>query len=200
MSKIICIGRQFGSGGHRIAKQVAENLGIPYFDKEILAKAAELSGLPEKILENAEERTANPLLFKIYYEGNLQEHYGKNVFDIIYEVEKQIILETAAKGDCVFVGRCAGEILKKETDHNVLNVFVAAPMEYRIENTIKTDGLSEKSAADKIRKMDKARKTYHNYYTGKDWGKPSDYDMMFNSAELGDESIVRMLCKLYESR
>jgi len=197
MSKILCVGRQFGSGGHQIAKQAAERLGIPYYDKDLLEKAAEISGISKQILEKAEERAVNPLLYGLYYEGNLKEHYGKSANDIIYAVQKLLILDAASEGDCVIVGRCAGEILRETQEHFVLDVFIAAPMDFRIKRTMEIDKLEEKEAAAKVRKMDKIRKAYYNYYSERDWGKPSDYDIVVNSCYLGEERAVELMVNLF---
>ena len=104
MKKIICIGRQFGSGGHYIAQKFAKQEGIAYIDRKIVERAIEASGIAGEILERAEERTAHPLWQPIYYEGNSKEYYGKNANDILFEAQKKIILEEVGKGDAVFVG------------------------------------------------------------------------------------------------
>lgn len=199
MRKIICIGRQFGSGGHLIAKEFARKVGITYYDKKILKQAAEISGIDEKILEKAEEKTANPLLHSIYYQGSSKEYFGKNANDILFQVQKNIVLDWAQKEDCVIVGRCADVILKENTDYAVKSIFMAAPMEYRIHNTMEIDGLSEKKAASRIRKADKKRSAYYNFYTGHDWGKISDYDLCINTAEAEEEEIVNLLEYIYQS-
>lgn len=157
MRKIICIGRQFGSGGHLIAKRFAKQAGIEYYDRRIVERAIEVSGMARGIMERADERMAHPLLQPIYYEGNSKKYYGKNANDILFEAQKKIILEEAGKGDAVFVGRCADYILKEFTNCSVRSIFFTAPMEYRIRQTMEIDKLSEKEAAAKIRKEDKVR-------------------------------------------
>ena len=192
MSKVICVERQFGSGGHTIAKKVAEKLEYSYYDKKLLEEAVIRSGLSSEIMEKAEER-ATPFMYEAYFEGNLVECYAKSANDIMFEAEKQLILEAADRSDCVIVGRCASYILGMETGHQILHIFIAAPMEYRIRRVMERDGLDEKKAAARIRKMDKARKAYCEYYTGNDWGKPSDYDMILNPVRLGEEQAVSVI-------
>jgi len=197
MKKIICIGRQFGSGGHYIAQKFAKQEGITYFDRKIVERAIEASGIAGEILERADERTAHPLWQPIYYEGNSKKYYGKNANDILFEAQKKIILEEAGKGDAVFVGRCADYILKEFTNCSVRSIFFTAPMEYRIRQTMEIDKLSEKEAAAKIRKEDKVRSVYYNFYTGHDWGKPSDYNYCINTAENHEEEMIALLSYIY---
>lgn len=196
MRKILCIGRQFGSGGHLIAKEFAKHVGVRYYDKKIVEYAIETSGITKEILEHADERIAHPLWQPIYYEGD-KKYFGKNANDILFEAQKEIILKDAAKEDCVFVGRCADYILKVETDYCIKSIFFVAPMEYRIKRTAETDGLTEKEASVRVRKMDKIRSAYYNYYTGHDWGKPSDYNYCINTAENAEEEIVALMEGLY---
>lgn len=198
MRKIICVGRQFGSGGHILAKKFAEQAGIIYYDRKILDRAIETSGVARNIIEHADERTAHPLWQPIYYEGNSKKYYGKNANDILFEAQKEVILLDAAKSDSIFVGRCADYILKKETDFFIKSIFFVAPMEYRIRQTMEIDNLGEKEAAAKVRKMDKARSAYYNYYTGRDWGKPSDYNYCINVADNSEEEILALLNNIYE--
>ncbi len=199
MRKVICIGRQYGSGGHKLAHKLAERLNIPYYDKKILEDAIIKSGMNAEILHNAEERLPNPLLHSIYYEGNSSDYYGKNANEILYMAQKSMILEYAEKSDCIIVGRCADVILKENTNYAVKSIFVAAPMSYRIEATMKNDNTDEKNAAAMIRKADKRRSAYYSYHTGKDWGKASDYDFCINTATNDWESIIEILTSVYKS-
>lgn len=199
MSKIICIGRQYGSGGHKLAHLLAERLNIPYYDKKILEDAISKSGINAEILKKAEERLPNPLLHSIYYDGNSDEYYGKSANEILYITQTSIILEYAEKSDCIIVGRCADAILTENTKHSVKSIFIAAPMSYRIEATMKNDNTNEKNAAAIIRKADKRRSSYYNYYTGKDWSKASDYDLCINSATNNWDNILDFLTALYKS-
>lgn len=198
MRKIICIGRQFGSGGHNLAHALAEHLGIPYYDKKILEDAVAKSGMREEILKKAEEQLPNSLLHSIYYEGNSTDYYGKSANEILYVAQRHVILEYAEKSDCIIVGRCADVILKKCQEYAVKSIFVTAPMEYRIAATMQKDKLEEKAAAALIRKSDKKRSAYYAYHTGKDWGKASDYDFCVNTATNGMETLVDLLGEMYK--
>lgn len=196
MRKIICIGRQFGSGGHTIARKLAEELDIPYYDKKIFEQAVSLTEIPGKVFQDIEEKKAHPLLQPIFFEGSQKEYYGMTAHDILFETQKKVILQYAHESDCVMVGRCADFILKENTDYAVKSIFIVAPMAYRIKNTMDIDHLDERSAASAIRKADKARSAYYNYYTGKNWGKPSDYDYCIN-AMCSEDEVIRMLKYLF---
>ncbi len=198
MSKIICISRQFGSKGHFIAKKFAESVCIPYYDKHIIDQAPEISGINSEILQKADEKTANPFLQPIYYEGFNNEYYGMNANDILFAIQKKIILECAKKSDCVIVGRCADYILREYKEHSIKSIFMSAPMELRIKNTMEIDTLTEKEASVKIRKSDKARSEYCNYYSGRDWGKPSNYDLCINTSN-NDNEIIELMRFIYSN-
>ena len=197
MRKIICIGRQFGSGGHNLAHALAEYLTIPYYDKKILEDAVIKSGMREEIMKKAEEQLPNALLHSIYYEGNSTDYYGKSANELLYMAQRHVILEYAEKSDCIIVGRCADVILKEHQEYAVKSIFVAAPMEHRIATTMKKDNLEEKAAAALIRKSDKKRSAYYAYHTGKDWGKASDYDFCVNTATTGMGTLVDLCEELY---
>ncbi len=196
MNKIICIGRQYGSGGRVIGEAVAKKLGISFYDKDLLDEALAKTDLPQEALRNADEKRKNPFMYSVYYQGKDKEYYGMDASSILFEMQKKIILENAKKGDCVFVGRCADFILSECKDISVLSVFIVAPMKDRIARIMEREGIDEKSASDKIRKIDKKRKAHYDYYTGKDWGKPSDYDIIINSSRWGEQGSVELIEKI----
>lgn len=197
MHNIICIGRQSGSNGRLIARKTAEKLGIACYDRELLEKAVQTSGISKELIENADEKVANPFLYTTLYSGSSNEYFGKNANDILFLAQRQIILDIASKEDCVFVGRCADDILRKKGGCGLLCAFITASMEYRIKTVMTRDGLSEKAAADYVRKVDRSRKAYYDFYTDNDWGKPSDYDVTLNASSLGEDRIVDTLAYLY---
>lgn len=179
----------FGSGGHEIGKQVAKGLGIQFYDEEILKAATEKIGIDKKILEKADEVRENKLLYRAVYEGE-SSMYGESVNDTLYELQKETILKLASEQDCVIVGRCAGDILRENTNYSVVKIFISAPLEYRMER--------KKMSEKEIRKMDKHRKSYYEYHTGKDWNHPSNYDATFNTGTMGIERIVNVLVESFE--
>lgn len=198
MSKIICISREYGSGGHEIAVKVAKRLGVPCLDKEMIAHAIEKSGLPEGMLAQVDERKRNAFLFTSVYEGKDREFYGMALNDILYELQKRFIRKEADRGDCIIVGRCAEEILK-ETDHAVVNIFITAPVSYRINRKMEEAQTADRKATEKqVRGTDKQRRAYYEYHTGKDWGVPYNYDVCLNSASMGIDRVVDLIAEAYE--
>lgn len=198
MSRVICISREHGSGGREIALALSEKLGIPCYDKEVLDEALENTDLPKEILRAAAEHKTNPFLHTVFYEGKNKEYYGKDAHTIVFRMQEKIIRQKALAGDCIFVGRCADAVLAKEEKVEVLNVFIAAPINERINRIMKVNHLNMKNAVVKIKKMDKKRELYYKYFAKKDWGKSSEYDLTINSARWGQEICVKMIQGIYE--
>lgn len=194
--KIICINREYGSGGHEIGKRVAEKLGIPFYDDEILMKAMQMSGIDENKLREADETKERKFLYTAVYEGN-NINYGESVNNTLYELQKEIIISLAEKQDCVIIGRCAGDILRENTNYSVVKIFISAPSEYRIARKMKLENKSEKEVMQEIKKIDKQRKAYYEYHTGKDWNAPSSYDLTLNTSSMGIERIIAVLVNSY---
>jgi len=199
MRKILCIGRQFGSGGHKMAIAAAKELGINCYDREILDDAVKSSGIAGGTLTDADEKAANGWMYSILYEGADKKYYGKITNDILYDLEKKIILAAADREDCVIVGRCADVILKHHENCLVRSVFITADLEDRVKTVMTRQNLPEKAARELIRKTDKARKGYYDFYTDGDWGKPFNYDMILNSSRLSEKEIVDFLKYMYQN-
>ena len=182
MSKrIITISREFGSGGRFIGEEVAKKLGIAYYDKNIIGQIAEKSGLsPEYIQENA-ELSPKKGLFAYAFSG--RDITGKSVEDMVYEAQRNIILELAEKEPCVIIGRNADYILKDRDD--VLNVFIHGDMPEKIKRITGLYNVKEKEAVKTMADTDKRRRTNYNFYTDQNWGKASNYTLCLNSSQLG---------------
>jgi len=195
---ILCIGRQFGSGGRNIGKRIAEELSVPYYDKELISKALEDTDLPIEILRKSDEKLPDPMFHPVYYEGSNPRFYGKTSSEIVFALQKDFILQKAMESSCVFVGRCADAILAKEKNLNVISVFIVASMEDRINRVMERENLGERAASELIRKMDRQRKSYYSFFTDKDWGNPSDYDIVINSSDWSEDKIIRILKGLCE--
>ena len=179
--RIITISREFGSGGRFIGEEVAKNLGIAYYDKNIISQIAEKSGLsPEYIQENA-ELSPKKGLFAYAFSG--RDITGKSVEDMVYEVQRNIILELAEKEPCVIIGRNADYILKDRDD--VLNVFIHGDMPEKIKRITGLYNVEEKEAVKMMADTDKRRRTNYNFYTDQNWGKASNYTLCLNSSQLG---------------
>ena len=179
--RIITISREFGSGGRFIGEEVAKKLGIVYYDKNIIGQIAEKSGLsPEYIQKNA-ELSPKKGLFAYAFSG--RDITGKSVEDMVYEAQRNIILELAEKEPCVIIGRNADYILKDRDD--VLNVFIHGDMPEKIKRITGLYNVKEKEAVKMMADTDKRRRTNYNFYTDQNWGKASNYTLCLNSSQLG---------------
>ncbi len=171
---VITIAREYGSGGRFVGKILAEQLGINFYDKELIALTAKESGLTkEYIVSEDEKKTAN---------------YIDNNSDLIYLAEQKVIKKLAKKESCVIVGRCAGNILND--NKNVLKVFIYNSEEGKVKRAIKYFGLAKDKALKEVRKINKNRRKYYKYYTGTELDNISNYDLCFNSDYLSVEEIA----------
>ena len=184
MNKIITITRQYGSGGREIGEKLAEKLGVKFYDKELITRAAKESGFAEVAFERAEEKATNSLLYSIAMGMNA---YGSQDFgfsslsidDRIFLAQSNIIRKVAAEGPCVIVGRCADYILKEEPD--MVSVFLQASLDFRIDRATKLYGITKEKAAEEVLKYDKRRANYYNYHTSEKWGSIGNYDLVLRT-------------------
>lgn len=181
--KIITIGRQFGSGGHLIGEKLAEKLGFSYYDRKLLDLAAEKSGMSHNAVRDADEKAASPW----YYAAMVQSGAPSGMLctnDTIFNIESDIIKEIARTEDAVIVGRCSDYILRN-ADCELLSVFIYAPLEARIKRTMELDKISESEAAAKIKRHDKQRRLYYDFYTDKKWSSHASYNITLDSERFG---------------
>ena len=193
---IVTIGRSFGSRGAEIGRKLSERLNIPFYDKEILEEQVKKSGFTGEYLASFDEKKTSSFLYSIFMNPEsimLQAGYGgaQPMELAIQKVQFQTIHDIAEKGSCVIVGRRADQILKN--DYNVVSVFVTATEEDRISHVSERDELSRKDAEAKIRRMDRSRKSYYNYYGDSQWGEASNYDICLNSSKFGVDGCVEMI-------
>lgn len=200
MKKIITIGRQCGSGGHTIGKMVAERLGIPFYDKEIIKKVAEKSGLSEETIEREGEYSTPSLLFNIATRGisayNVADSNSMLLRDQINAYQTSYIKELAEKGPCVIVGRSADYILEDRDD--CLNIFVYGDLEDRMKRVESEHGISSKNSKSHVLERDKKRAKYYKYITDQVWGLAENYTLCLNSSELGIERCVDIIVNCYK--
>ena len=202
MDKIITISRQYGSGGREIGAKLAAYFGIPFYDNELITRAAKESGFAEAAFENAENKATNSLLYSIAMGmnsyGNQELGFSHlSLDDRIYLAQSDVIRKVAAEGPCVIVGRCADYILKEMP--NVINVFIWADMPFRIERAIRIDGLSENKAQENIQKIDKRRANYYNYHASEKWGRAENYHLSVKSSYGGIDHAVKTICTYVEN-
>lgn len=192
---IITISREYGSGGREIGEKLAMELGIPFYDKAIIDKAAKETGFCAEFIEKEEQRVTSSLLFNLatnaYSFGNMVSHYGQSLSDQVFQAEAKIIKELASEGSCVIVGRCADYILKNQFP--CFNIFICADFEKRCERAIKIDNIAKEDVQDIVKKKDKARIRHNQFYGSQDWGDARNYDITLNSGNLGIENAVQVL-------
>lgn len=189
---IITVGREYGSGGHDIAKALAEKLGLPFYDYELITIAAQKSGLGERAFAKAEEVSTNAFGFAFSTTMAARE-YGASINDKIFLTQSTVIREIADRESAVIVGRCSNYVLKDYAP--TINIFIGASMEERMEAAKKRENLPEDADAKKfVTKMDKYRASYYNFYTsGGKWGGRKDYDLCLDRSGMSVDEVVAIL-------
>lgn len=190
-NRIITISREFGSGGRTIGKKVAENLGIPCYDRELIHKIAQESGFAEEYIQDAGEYSPGGFLASALSNRS----FGPTNEDYLWEIQWKIITELAEKESCVIVGRCADYILRDKAD--CLTAFIHASMDYRADRIVRVYGEREVSPQERLRDKDKRRAAYHRFYTDMKWGDAKNYQIILDSGKLGIEQCVKILQMLY---
>ena len=185
---VITIARQYGSGGRTVGEMLSKDMGIHYYDKELIKLASEESGINERLFVNADEKIKMTKLFKMVkniYTGQLIPPESddfvsdKNLFNY----QAKVIKNLAEEESCVIVGRCADYV-------NVLSVFVHAPKDYCMEQAAKKVSMPSKELEKYIAKIDKRRADYYKFYTGREWTDARNYDLCLDSSKLGFERCV----------
>lgn len=191
--KIITISRQFGSGGRTIGREVAEKLGIPFYDKELVDQIALESGFaPQFVEEHGEHSPGKSLLsYAFAPQGVPGIMNGLSTADFLWNIQCSVILQLAEQGPCVIVGRNADYILKDRED--VLHVFIHADADSRADRIVRLYGESEKSPKARLNEKDKRRRVNYQHYTGRTWGAAENYDVCFNSGVLGVEYCAQVI-------
>ncbi len=195
---VITFARQFGSGGHEVAKTTAKILGIPFYDKELIAIAAKESGLSEHLFDGLDEKPTNSFLYSLVMGvqsgASTYCRYGDVTgSDNIFRIQAQVIRQIADKEPCVIVGRCADYILQEY--ENLVSVFVHANIEQRIERIMKRYDLKEKNAEDYINKTDKRRNSFYNFYTNRVWGSVDNYNLAIDTAQIGIKNAAEIIAE-----
>ena len=196
--QIITINREFESTGNEIAQAVATKLCIPYYDKFLITAAAEHSGVRENRVEALDEKPESRFAYSqaeaAYYFTSAEAPLPTGAK--VAEVQFRLIREIAAQGPCVIVGRCANHVLRDRKD--VLDIFIHAGVEFRLNRAIGVLGLPERQARKVLRSTDKARKTYYKNYTGTDWNDPDLYHACLNPDRMGFDACVETICPMYQ--
>ena len=191
--KIITISREFGSGGRTIGRMVAERLGIPFYDKELVDQIAVESGFAPKFVEEHGEHSPSGSFFSYAFapQGVPGIMNGLSTADFLWNIQCNVILQLADQGPCVIVGRNADYILKDRPD--ALHVYVFADVPYRAERIVRLYGESEKSPEQRLAEKDKRRRVNYQHYTGRTWGMAQNYDLCLDTGVLGEDYCAEIV-------
>ncbi|MDF2887601.1 MAG: cytidylate kinase [Lacrimispora sp.] len=186
----ITITREFGSLGRSIAKELSRVLGVEFFDRDIVEEVANKLNLPVSTVSNEEEKSRYSFLPRMFPLGTDEEYMQ----DIIFDVQKDIILDLAKKSSCILVGRCSDFLLEKQK--NNINIFIYASYEKRLANCVETLGMTEAEAKRLILSVDKARNAYHKKYAGYLPGDPEHKQLMIDSSLLGVTGTAQLIAEI----
>ena len=197
--KIITISREFGSGGRTIGRLVAEKLGIPFYDKELVDHIALESGFAPHFIEEHGEHAPGQSIFSYAFAhqsvpGVLS---GLSTADFLWNVQCEVILQLAEKGPCVIVGRNADYILKDRED--CFHAFIHADIDFRADRIVRLYGEAEKSPQARLQEKDKRRKVNYQHYTGRSWGAADNYDISINTSTIGIEQAADIIIAAIKS-
>ena len=192
--RVITISREFGSGGRYIGKQLADKLGIAFYDKELILKTAEETGLSQDFIEKKGEYSPAKNIFSYGFVGRTST--GMSMDDYLYTAQRKIILELAENEPCVIVGRCADYILRERTD--CIHAFIHGNPEEKKKRICSLYGETESCALKLMKEMDKKRSIHYKYHTDLEWGNTKNYTMALNSSELGYDLCIRLLAEAAE--
>lgn len=195
---VITIGRQYGSGGRLVGKRLAEQLGIHFYDDDILKITSERTAIGEQYFRMADEKAGRNLLYKALV--SMKPDIGKPKLEDnlvspenLFRFQAEVIRELAAKESCIIAGRCSNYILTEAnmTDH--VDLFVYADLVTRTKRVMDYDKVNEEEALRRIKKIDKERNEYHRYYTGEDWMQPDNYDLMINASRIDFDEMEALM-------
>ena len=196
---IITISRQFGSGGRTMGRLIAEKLGIPFYDKELVEHIALESGFAPKFVEEHGEHSPGRSLFSYAFasSGVPGVMHGLSTADFLWSIQCSSILQLADQGPCVIVGRNADYILKDRKD--AFHVFVHADMDFRADRIVRLYGESEKTPVARIQEKDKRRSVNYHHYTGRTWGAADNYDISINTSTIGVEEAADIVVSIIKA-
>lgn len=200
---VITISRMYGSGGRTVAQMLSERLGIPYYDKDLIRLASEDSGISEALFANADEKVKHSTIFRIaksVYNGELIPPESKDFTSNrnLFNFQAKVIKKLAETESCVIVGRCAEYILRDY--ENVLSVFIHAPEDFCLEKAAEKHSMPLKELEEFVKRTNKQKEYYHEYYTGRNWADARNYDLCLDSSKLGFERCVEEIIAYMDVR
>lgn len=196
---IITIAREYGSGGHEIGEKIAKDLGIDFYDNQLIQLAAQVSNLSETEVKQHEQNINPNLLLRMItqdYEAPIERSLSPG--DALFVATSKVVREIAAKGDCVIVGRCSDWILRDYP--NCINLFVHADKEYKVRRAISQYGLTEAEAPQKVEQTNRNRAAHYEHYTGKHWTDSRNYHLVCDSSRIAPEQFCSMVEELYRAK
>ena len=199
---VITIGRQYGSGGRQIGRIIADRLGIPFYDKELLNRAEEESGLDAEVFGSMDEKRCSNILYsflrRVENKSSRRGIIGLGDFitmdDRLFLIQNQVLKTIASEGSCVIMGRCSNVVLAKHED--AVHFYVKAPEDYKAGLLERLYGLERKAALKLVRDTDKEREDYFRHYTGKKWGDSSLYNYVIDSSVIGYEATADIMYEI----
>ena len=196
MSKrIITINRMYGSSGRKIGKALSEELGIHCYDKDLIEIASKEQGLPYEELLKVDEKRASQWRYPLEEPAQMESRYRfYPMNDVLFQAQQEIIRFIAKKEECIIIGRCAGQILGEDS----LKVFIHAPFEYRVKVAAERMEITERDARAYVKKVDKERRSFYEYFTDEKWLDMTTYDLCIDSSRFSQGQIVKMLKEAYE--
>ncbi len=201
MKKLVTISREYGSGGRKIGKLLAEKLGVPFYDKEIIDKAVEESGFSRELIESAELKAKSSFAYNLASALNFSEGIAASPLSVnekLFLAQFQVIKEISENNEGVIVGRCADYVLKDMP--GVTNVFVYAETEDRIKRAVEEYGDNPEKIAQTVATIDKARQNYYNYHTCQKWGDYRNYNLSINSSYITEDEAAALIAEYVERR
>lgn len=192
--KVILISREFGSGGRNIGKKIAEELNIPFYDKELITLACKESGFDMSLFEQSDKQDKHPISYFLSMYSSTMTPSELSLNDQVFLVQAKVIRDLA-KDSCVIIGRCADYILRDRED--TLSIFIHADMPDRIARVIDEYKDEDDHIREKISRIDKNRATYYNYYSNRRWGKLSNYDLTLNTSKINEDTCVKMIKNVF---
>jgi uncharacterized membrane protein YczE len=196
---VITIAREYGSGGHDIGKKIADDLGIKFYDNQLITMAAEESGMSESTIRQHEQSVNPNILLRMVmhdYEAPIEKSLSPS--DASFVATSRVVRKIATEGDCVIVGRCSDWILRDMP--NCINVFIHADMPYKVERAIANYGLNAQTAAQEIDRINRSRAAHYQHYTGKVWTDANNYHIVCDSSHISVDQISSIIETLYKQR
>ena len=200
---VITIGRQYGSGGREVGKELAKELEVDFYDKNILRMDSDESGIKESYFHLNDERAGNKLLYRIISSLTPEKaapSYGSDLVsaDNLFRFQSAVIKKLAAEESCVIIGRCAEYVL--EGMEGLVRIFLYADLEARIARITEKELYDPKDVLKNIKRIDKERRDYHRYYTGRSWEDFDNYDIIINTSKLGIDGTVDTIKNYLKAR